>query len=79
MMQVWDSADMIAKQQIELYPDTFNANSKPDKPSEEAPRDLMDKRSTKHVSTSTISCPNCRTSSPLQPGGGRPILEVTRM
>ena len=58
MMQVWDSGDMIAKQQIELYPETFNANSKPDKPSEEAPRDLMDERSVKHVSTSTISCSN---------------------
>ena len=55
MMQVWDSGDMIAKQQIELYPETFNANSKPDKPSEEEPRDLMDKRSDNHVSTSTIN------------------------
>ena len=54
MTQVWDSGDMIATQQIEMYPDTFNANSKPDKPGEETPRDLMDKRSDNHVRTRTI-------------------------
>ena len=50
MTLVWDSNDMIERTVAELYPEVFNANSKPDIPSSETPADLMDKRSDNHVS-----------------------------
>lgn len=51
MMQVWDSGDMIAKKQIQLYPETFNAESEPVSPAVETPGDLVDERSDERVST----------------------------
>ncbi|XP_072036605.1 mesenchyme-specific cell surface glycoprotein-like [Amphiura filiformis] len=48
MSLLWDSKDMIEKLHSELYPSTFNGNSKPDDPNTETPEDLMDKRSDNH-------------------------------
>ncbi|XP_072024360.1 mesenchyme-specific cell surface glycoprotein-like [Amphiura filiformis] len=42
--QVYDSGDALAKMHAAVYPDVFNAD---DEPSDQSPRQLMDKRATK--------------------------------